>query len=177
MSNTGDKGSIIMNNRSLPLCKFLAKAVVLMLACLFLTLLPDWGVELRAQTQLIDAVDDTAIVVAGSSVNINVLANDDTGASFGFIVNSVAVNGSPSHGSAVVSGNSIIYSPNPGFAGSDTFTYALTVSLPPPDDGITEQDTATVTVTVIAPDLFAVDDTAITNAGTPVVINVLANDT
>ncbi|MCB1777190.1 MAG: cadherin-like domain-containing protein, partial [Candidatus Competibacteraceae bacterium] len=174
MSTTRDKGGITMKNRSSQHCGFWAKAVALMLAGLFLILLPDWGTNLRAQTPLIDAVDDTAIVVAGSSVNINVLANDDTGASFGGIVDSVTVTGSPANGSAVVgSGNSIIYSPNPGFAGSDTFTYTLFVGF----NTVILQDTATVTVTVNPPGLNAVDDTATTAAITPVTINVLANDT
>ena len=52
---------------------------------------------------------------------------------------------------------SFLYSPNAGFKGSDSFTYSIA------DDGIACEvlrDTATVTITVIAPNLppVAVDD-------------------
>ena len=165
-----------MNNRSLHHGLW-AKAITLVFTGFFLTLLLGWGHELRAQTLLIDAVDDTANTVAATQVTINVLANDDTGASSGGVVDSVTVSGSPSNGNAVVSGNSIIYSPNPGFVGTDTFIYTLSVVFNTPSTPFFQQDTAIVTVTVTSPRPNAVDDTASTLSGTPVTVNVLANDT
>ena len=165
-----------MNNRSLHHGLW-AKAITLVFTGFFLTLLFGWGHELRAQTLLIDAVDDTANTVAATPVTINVLANDDTGANSGGVVDSVTVSGSPSNGNAVVSGNSIIYSPNPGFVGTDTFIYTLSVVFNTASAPFFQQDTAIVTVTVSPPRPNAVDDTASTLLGTPVTVNVLANDT
>ena len=165
-----------MNNRSLHHGLW-AKAITLVFTGFFLTLLFGWGHELRAQTLLIDAVDDTANTVAATPVTINVLANDDTGANSGGVVDSVTVSGSPSNGNAVVSGNSIIYSPNPGFVGTDTFIYTLSVVFNTASAPFFQQDTAIVTVTVSPPRPNAVDNTASTLLGTPVTVNVLANDT
>jgi outer membrane protein OmpA-like peptidoglycan-associated protein len=50
----------------------------------------------------------------------------------------------PSNGQADISGDVILYSPNSGFTGSDSFTYTI-------DDGFGGQDSATVTITVEAP--------------------------
>jgi len=111
----------------------------------------------------LNAVDDAATTAAGTPVTINVLAND-TGTAL-----TVAQVTNPSNGGAVISGNSVIYTPNANFAGGDSFTYRIT-------DSFGQTDTATVTVTVNPPGLNAVDDAATTAAGTPVTINVLAND-
>jgi len=113
---------------------------------------------------IINAVDDTATTAATTPVTINVLAND-TGT--GLTVTHVST---PAHGSAAISGTAVTYTPAANFAGTDTFTYTLT-------DGFGRTATATVTVTVNPPRPIAVDDTAITEAVTPVTINVLANDT
>ena len=113
---------------------------------------------------LINAVDDAATTLAGTPVTINVLAND-TGTAL-----TVAQVTNPSNGSVVISNNTITYTPNANFTGNDSFTYRIT-------DSFGQTDTATVTVTVNLPELNAVDDAATTAAGTPVTINVLANDT
>ncbi len=112
------------------------------------------------------AADDTATTAAGTPVTINVLANDQGD---GLTLVSVS---DPSNGSAAISGNAVVYTPDPGFASppNDTFTYTVR-------DGFQQTATATVTVTVNPPGLTAADDTATTAAGTPVTINVLANDT
>ncbi|MBK8755310.1 MAG: tandem-95 repeat protein [Candidatus Competibacteraceae bacterium] len=112
----------------------------------------------------LNAVNDTASTAAGTPVSINVLAND-TGA--GLSLNQVS---RPSNGTAVISGNTVIYTPAASFAGSDSFTYTIR-------DSFGQSASATVTVTVNPPGLNAVNDTASTAAGTPVSINVLANDT
>ncbi|MBK8535620.1 MAG: choice-of-anchor D domain-containing protein [Candidatus Competibacteraceae bacterium] len=112
----------------------------------------------------INAVNDTASTAAGTPVSINVLAND-TGT--GLSLNQVS---RPSNGTAVISGNTVIYTPAASFAGSDSFSYTVT-------DSFGQSASATVTVTVNPPGLNAVNDTASTAAGTPVSINVLANDT
>ncbi|MCC8998577.1 MAG: Ig-like domain-containing protein, partial [Candidatus Contendobacter sp.] len=112
----------------------------------------------------LNAADDTATTTAGTPVTINVLAND-TGT--GLSITQVST---PSHGSASISGGAITYTPSAGFIGSDSFTYTMT-------DRFGQPASATVTVTVNPPGLSVADDTATTTAGTPVTINVLANDT
>ncbi|MCP5195658.1 MAG: tandem-95 repeat protein [Gammaproteobacteria bacterium] len=112
----------------------------------------------------IAALDDTATTAAGTSTSVNVLTND-TGT--GLVITAV---GTPAHGSAVLSGSAITYTPNINFSGSDTFTYRIT-------DRFGQTDAATVTVTVNPPGLNAVNDAATTAAGTPTTISVLSNDT
>ncbi len=61
------------------------------------------------------------------------------------------------------------YTPNAGAEGEDTFTYTIT-----DDKGAT--DTATVKVVIGDNTVKAVDDTADAEAGEPVTIDVIAND-
>lgn len=115
------------------------------------------------------AVDDTATTPAGTSVLIDVLANDSD--ADGHILRITAV-GTPGNGTVTwTSGlEDIGYEPDAGFIGIDTFTYIIS-------DGHGGTDTATVAVTVganTAP--VAVDDAAFTVMDTSVVIDVLAND-
>ena len=111
----------------------------------------------------LNAVDDTASTPAGMPVTINVLGNDG---GTGLTVVTVSA---PVNGNAVISGSGVTYTPAATFAGTDTFTYTIR-------DGFGQTDTATVRITVIAPVLEAVNDTATTSTGTPVTIPVLAND-
>jgi hypothetical protein len=89
------------------------------------------------------AVDDQAVTGAGTPVTISVADND-----VGFSNNynrTVGIYSAPQHGSVTVGGSSyspsIVYSPAPGFVGTDTFEYAI-------DDGMVI-DIALVTVAVI----------------------------
>ena len=65
----------------------------------------------------------------------------------------------------------ITYTPKTGFTGTDSFTYAVSDNF-----GLTS-NVATVTIQVIASAPVANDDYTTTAVNTPVVINVLANDT
>jgi Big-like domain-containing protein len=80
------------------------------------------------------ATDDTA-TAQGGPVRVPVLANDTATAP---AISNVTA---PGHGTAVVSGNSVVYTPAPGFVGTDTFTYTVTTAC----------GTATATVTVVVP--------------------------
>lgn len=85
------------------------------------------------------AQDDTATTKANTAVKINVLANDTDPDG---TITTVAPGMSPSNGTVVVNtDNSISYTPNKGYVGTDTFTYVAT-------DNAGGQDTATVTVKV-----------------------------
>jgi len=115
------------------------------------------------------ARDDNAQTLVDVAVSIDVLAND---ANLGQAV-SVAVSALPASGSAVVTGSPgtpdairIIYTPDSGFAGEDSFGYTVS--------GEFGELAATVTVTVLVPGANA--DAALTVRGGPVTVDVLAND-
>jgi hypothetical protein len=101
-------------------------------------------------------------------VVINVLANDSVPPAVQPAT--VLLQSLPVHGSATVGKDgSVTYKAVSGFGGTDTFTYDLQTS-----DGATS-NAATVTVVVNRPK--ANDDVIDTDAGNPVTIAVLANDT
>ena len=85
------------------------------------------------------ANDDTASVNEDASVSINVLANDtdpDNGDTLSLVS---AANGQ--HGTASVSAGQVLYTPNAGYYGADSFTYTM-------QDAAGLTSTATVNVTV-----------------------------
>jgi hypothetical protein len=115
------------------------------------------------------AVDDAATTAFATPVAINVLANDSDPDGDPLTISGVTA---PANGSVSASGATITYTPAPGFSGTDRFTYTI-------DDGRGGSATANVTVTVgAAPNQppVAIDDAATTISGTPVSIDVLAND-
>ncbi len=114
------------------------------------------------------AMNDEATTLEGEAVSVSVLANDmDSDGDDLFICDL----SQPANGTAQLFGSEISYTPNVGFSGSDTFTYSVC-------DGNEGQADATVTITVGAGNAEPTsnDDTATTDAGTAVSIDVLAND-
>jgi hypothetical protein len=102
------------------------------------------------------------------AVTINVLANDtDADNNLPLAVVNLTP---PANGTAAISGTNVIYTPNAGFAGTDSFTYQAQDTR----GGLSNAATVTVTVTNAAP--VANPDTATTTAGVSVNIVVLAND-
>ncbi|MDX1733426.1 MAG: retention module-containing protein, partial [Halioglobus sp.] len=104
----------------------------------------------------VDAIDDTAITEVGQPVLIDVEANDN------FLEGSrVDAVTQPDNGSVVINADdTVTYTPNPGFAGTDTFTYT---AVSPDGNG---SDTATVTVEVVGegeipPTIAIGDDTVV----------------
>ncbi|KFE35303.1 Hint domain-containing protein [Thioclava atlantica] len=90
-----------------------------------------------------DAKDDTATATYNSSLVINVLANDTDYDKYDTL--SVIHASDPAHGSVTVnSDGTVTYTPDPGYSGSDSFTYKIS-------DGHGGYDTATVHVTVEEP--------------------------
>jgi hypothetical protein len=88
------------------------------------------------------AQDDASSSVQDNYTMIFVLANDyDVDGD----LLQVSATSDPAHGSVVLEGDYLIYSPDPGYSGEDSFTYTVT-------DGNLESNAATVTVTIIPPD-------------------------
>ena len=116
-----------------------------------------------------DAVADTATTAEATPVNVSVLTNDTDPDGDPL---TVSITGAPTNGTATLqSGGVIRYTPNSGYAGTDTITYQVS-------DGRGLTDTATVTVTVQNALPVAVADNASTPTNTPTgQIDVTANDT
>ncbi|MGW6131064.1 beta strand repeat-containing protein [Cellulomonas sp. NPDC055163] len=112
------------------------------------------------------AVDDVAPAASGTAVDIDVLANDTDANGTALTVTAVT---QPAHGTVERVDGLVRYTPAPGWAGTDTFTYTAG------DGSLT--DTATVTVTVANAAPVADDETATTPTGTPVTVDVLTGDT
>jgi hypothetical protein len=115
------------------------------------------------------AQSDATSVMAGASVEIPVMANDND--SEGDPLAIIGID-APSGGTiSVLSNQAIRYTPQPGFEGIDSFTYTV-------GDGQGGAATANVTVVVNIPNASpqARPDHATTLEGEPVTIDVLAND-
>ena len=101
-------------------------------------------------------------------MTVDVLANDSDPNGQPLTLAGIAL--PPGGGTATAnSDGTVTYTPNPGFEGTDTFTYEVTDG----DGGFT---TAVVTVEVSNGRPVAVADRASTDHHTPVTVAVLAND-
>ena len=114
------------------------------------------------------ARNDSRATVENQPVDIAVLANDDDPDGDPLSIQSVT---QPANGSAVSDGTSVTYTPNPGFAGTDTFTYVVSDG-----SGGIDQAVVTLTVSTVNDPPIAQDDRASTVEGRPVSIAVTAND-
>ena len=110
--------------------------------------------------------DETVSTPGARDVTINVLANDSDPDNDTLSIDSP---GNPANGTATIDGNTIVYTPDFGFSGVETFNYTIADG----DGGI---DTGTVQVDVNA-EPIPNDDSAETTEGDPVSVDVLANDT
>ncbi|MEO6149408.1 MAG: Ig-like domain-containing protein, partial [Mucilaginibacter sp.] len=109
-------------------------------------------------------VNDTDSTTPGTPVATNVKAND--GANVG-LATVTATNGT--NGTTAVDGaGNVIYTPAPGFTGTDTYTYFLTTQ-----DGVVS-DPITVTINVLG--VNGTNDATTTPINTPVTTDVKAND-
>ncbi len=116
-----------------------------------------------------DAVDDS-MVTAGTTV-VGVLANDTDPDGDALVLTGVS---DPPHGTATMqAGGTVTYAPDPGFGGSDAFTYDIA----DPHGGT---DRATVVVTIERGENrlpVTADDSVTTAEDVAVTATVLANDT
>lgn len=128
------------------------------------------GPTLRGTVSLAGGVvanADTATTVTGYPTTINVTGNDTA---TNTTISSVLVLTQPANGTATLQGNNIVYTPNAGFSGTNTFQYRINGA-----DGSTSTATVTVTVTAMV-NPAAVNDSATTLKNNAVTVNVLSND-
>ncbi len=113
-------------------------------------------------------VPDQFSVAEDGVIVFDVLENDTDGDNDPLTITNP---GTPSNGTVeLLSNGNIRYTPAPGFNGTDSFTYAVT-------DGTVEvTGQVTVTVNDVNDAPLASDDSVSTNEDTPVVIDVLNND-
>ena len=114
------------------------------------------------------AKDDSATTAYETAVTVDVLANDSDEDGDKLTIQSTT---SPKNGTVKNDNGKLIYTPNDGFSGKDSFDYTIS-------DG---EDEATATVTVTVEDEpnnapVAKDDSATTPYETAVTVDVLAND-
>ncbi|WP_292658826.1 Ig-like domain-containing protein [Nitratifractor sp.] len=117
------------------------------------------------------ANDDSASTDEDTAVTIDVLSNDSD--PDGDPLSVTSTSHGPSNGKVTInSDNTITYTPNANWHGTDHFDYTIS-------DGTGGTATATVTVTVnpVNDAPIAKDDSANTDVNTSVTIDVLANDT
>jgi gliding motility-associated-like protein len=113
------------------------------------------------------ANDDEVETFINTPIDIDVLAND-TGLEDG--LQQLEIINEPSNGSADVNvDNTVRYTPNEMFVGTDTFVYRIT-------DIHGENDMATVTISVIEHPIVALDDYVEVEKNSSILIDVLAND-
>ena len=123
----------------------------------------------RTLADKVVAANQTVSTPTGVPATVNALTGSTAlGGALTVTALGTAANGSASINTGATT---VTYTPNAGFTGSDSFTYALT-------DGQHATSTATVTVNVGgAQGPVANNDSATTSVSTPVTVSVLANDT
>jgi len=86
------------------------------------------------------AANEQVGTTPGTAVTINVLANDSDPNGDALLI---TIDSQPRHGTAVVQNGQIVYTPQPGYVGMDSFTYIVS-------DGKGGTAQATVTITISA---------------------------
>ena len=135
---------------------------------------PTDTVTVTLQPHPITAGNDSATTPQNTPVTVSVLGNDtlDGQTADPTKVTITQVN-PPANGSVVINTDgTVTYTPAPGFAGTDTFTYQICENGNPANCA-----TATVTITVQPNNIQAKDDTDTTQPNTPVTTPVTNNDT
>jgi len=115
------------------------------------------------------AVDDSRTTDENTPVTIAVLANDSDPDGDTLSITDTT---SPSNGTVSIVGDSIVYTPNSGYSGNDSFDYTIT-----DNNGNSETATVLIMITDVNMPPSAVDDSRETDQNVPVTVTVLANDT
>lgn len=112
------------------------------------------------------AVDDSATTPSQQAVTIPVAANDSS------VITSVAVASAPAHGTATVSGMSVVYTPSGTYFGADSFTYTATGP-----SGTSAPATVSITITALPVPAGQPRAAVTTVAGQPVTIDTTVGAT
>ncbi len=123
------------------------------------------------------AIKDGVYTAENTSVNINVLQNDNDSKDplGGINDNSIAITQAPKHGSAILLPNHTInYTPYSGFSGSDTLIYRV-FDLGYPLPALSDTALVVINVARLSPETH--NDVASTSEDVAVIIDVLSNDT
>ena len=115
------------------------------------------------------AIADTAQTNEDAAVTIPVLANDSDPDGDTLTITAA---GNGANGTTAIAAGTIVYTPNPNFAGADGFTYTIT-----DPSGATDTALVLVTITGVNDAPVAVADAVTTLEDTAVTIQILANDT
>jgi hypothetical protein len=124
--------------------------------------------QITARDNVPTAEADSATTLEDTAVLVDVLGNDTDplGSSL-----TPEVTASPMHGTAIVQGSAILYTPAADYNGSDNFSYRVSNA-----EATSPAALVSVMVTPVNDPPVAVDDSASTTAGAAVAIDVLAND-
>ncbi len=110
---------------------------------------------------------DDRYTITAARTTLDVLANDSSGLMLARVTQ-------PANGHVTIEGNRLVYVPNPGFSGTDTFTYTVT---DPDGKELTSTVTLNVPNVINSAPTATQDQQSIQCSTTPVSIDVLANDT
>ena len=111
------------------------------------------------------ANDDAGTTPKNTAITLDLTDNDTTGTSY-----SISILNNPANGTVTILNNdSVVYTPNPNFTGTDVFTYILCFQ-----PGGAPCDTAEVVINIF--DITANDDQDSTLQGNSVTTTVLSND-
>jgi hypothetical protein len=114
------------------------------------------------------AQDDTSNTLEDSPVSVNVVSNDSDADGDTLGINAVT---QPAHGSAVIQGSTVLYTPVLNYHGSDSFTYTVSDA-----HGGTDSASVSITVTSVNDAPVANGDAIAILKDTQVMIPTLAND-
>ena len=115
------------------------------------------------------AVDDAATTAEDTPVTVAVLANDTDSDADPLTVTAVTQG---THGSVVIAGDKVVYTPAADYNGADRFTYTISDG-----NGGTSTATVNVTVTPVNDAPVARPDAVTTDEDTAVAVTVRSNDT
>ncbi len=124
------------------------------------------GSIIELNSEPVALADELTVLRNSGASLVDVLSNDSDPENDDLIISDIL---QPANGTVVNNGNSITYTPNTGYIGTDTLEYTI-------DDGHGDQANAQVTITVVNNAPVANDDSLVAIGAAPVVINVIGND-
>ncbi|MCB1992401.1 MAG: tandem-95 repeat protein, partial [Geminicoccaceae bacterium] len=127
------------------------------------------AISVTAVNDLPEALNDTATTTEDTAVSVAVLANDTDVDGDALRITGVSAG---ANGTARISGSEITFTPKANFTGSEDISYTISDG-----KGGTAQAVLRIEVTAVNDAPVATADSATTTEDTPVVIEVVANDT